>query len=298
MADLERKNWYMFILNLYVQNLYFLQWRLIVNKKYIGLMGAALLAIATISSNSSSVKAAATTETHSALVKVDENTHELNKLLYENESWGEDYPDPSAIKIEFKHIPTLKITKSTLNNPTSLTKKLKKVASNYGTIKSYDVFLTDVYKKDTKGKLVPTEVKKLRAGDKGEVAIVANLKNLNPGTKYTFLDLSWPGDDMIWTSERASEKGTLSDSAYPVVRIPFQIKSSSKTSKINKHISIKGKANHKVKTYNSNGKALKKYVYANHTYKVNRKKTIHGKTYYKIYGKNQWVPSNKVTLKK
>lgn len=268
------------------------------NKKYIGLVGAALLAISSISLTSNSVKAATSTETHSTLVKVDENTHELNKLLYESESWGEDYPDPSAVKIKFKNIPTLRITKATLSNSTSLSKKLKKVTSSHGTIKSYDTFLVKVYKKDVKGKLVPTEVKKLKSGDKGEIAIVINLKNLKPGTKYTFLDLSWPGDDMIWTSEKASEKGTLSDSAYPVVRVPFQIKSSSKTTKISKHIYVKGKTNHRVKTYSSSGRVLKKYVYAKHTYKVNQKKTIHGKTYYKIYGKNQWVPSNKVTLKK
>lgn len=68
--------------------------------------------------------------------------------------------------------------------------------------------------------------------------------------------------------------------------------------KVNVKATVKGKKNAKIRTYTSNGKRTKKYVYGKKTYKLNGKKAIKGKTYYKIYGKNQWIPANKLNLKK
>ena len=61
---------------------------------------------------------------------------------------------------------------------------------------------------------------------------------------------------------------------------------------------VKGRKNHKVRVYLENGKFSKKYVYGQKTYKLAEKKTIKGKTYYRIYGKKLWVCANKIDLKK
>ena len=61
---------------------------------------------------------------------------------------------------------------------------------------------------------------------------------------------------------------------------------------------VKGRKNHKVRVYLENGKFAKKYVYGQKTYKLAEKKTIKGKTYYRIYGKNLWVRASKIELKK
>lgn len=61
---------------------------------------------------------------------------------------------------------------------------------------------------------------------------------------------------------------------------------------------VKGRKNHKVRVYLENGKFAKKYVYGQKTYKLAEKKTIKGKTYYRIYGKKLWVRANKIDLKK
>ncbi|TSO26136.1 SEC10/PgrA surface exclusion domain-containing protein [Lactobacillus sp. LL6] len=61
---------------------------------------------------------------------------------------------------------------------------------------------------------------------------------------------------------------------------------------------IKAKKNSKVKTYARSGKLNKHYVLGKKSYKFNEKLTINGKTYYKIAGKNDWVPASKLNLKK
>lgn len=61
---------------------------------------------------------------------------------------------------------------------------------------------------------------------------------------------------------------------------------------------VKGRKNHKVRVYLENGKFAKKYIYGQKTYKLAEKKTIKGKTYYRIYGKKLWVRANKIDLKK
>lgn len=67
---------------------------------------------------------------------------------------------------------------------------------------------------------------------------------------------------------------------------------------INTRISVKGKVkgkkNHKVAVYNKNGRKIKIYVKAGHSYKLNEKRVIKGKTYYKISRKNLWIPASKI----
>ena len=69
------------------------------------------------------------------------------------------------------------------------------------------------------------------------------------------------------------------------------------TKKINVNAVVKGKKNHKVRTYSSMGKLSRHYVYGQRTYKFTAKKEIKGRTYYKVSGKNEWVPASKLTLK-
>lgn len=69
------------------------------------------------------------------------------------------------------------------------------------------------------------------------------------------------------------------------------------TKKINVKAVVKGKKNHKVRTYSSMGKLSRHYVYGQRTYKFTAKKEIKGRTYYKVSGKNEWVPASKLTLK-
>ncbi|MBD5431803.1 MAG: SEC10/PgrA surface exclusion domain-containing protein [Lactobacillus sp.] len=67
--------------------------------------------------------------------------------------------------------------------------------------------------------------------------------------------------------------------------------------KVNVKAVVKGKKNHKVRTYSSMGKLSRHYVYGQRTYKFTAKKEIKGRTYYKVSGKNEWVPASKLTLK-
>ena len=64
------------------------------------------------------------------------------------------------------------------------------------------------------------------------------------------------------------------------------------------HIKVRIKGNKKIKMYNRAGKFNKHYARPNHTYTFNEKAKIHGKTYYKIAGTNNWIPAKKLALKK
>ena len=62
------------------------------------------------------------------------------------------------------------------------------------------------------------------------------------------------------------------------------------------HIKVRIKGNKKIKMYNRSGKFNKHYARPNHTYTFNEKAKIHGKTYYKIAGTNNWIPAKKLAL--
>lgn len=71
-----------------------------------------------------------------------------------------------------------------------------------------------------------------------------------------------------------------------------------KTRSIKKTATIKAKLNHKVATVDRSGKKNGHHVLGGRTYNFNEKRTVDGKTYYKIVGKNDWVPAKKLNLKK
>lgn len=82
--------------------------------------------------------------------------------------------------------------------------------------------------------------------------------------------------------------------------VPIKVESNKSTSSVKK-VSlkgyVKGRKNSKVKTYTSTGKTTKTKVYGHHTYKLNRKKTIKGRTYYKVYGKSYWIRASNLVIK-
>ena len=63
------------------------------------------------------------------------------------------------------------------------------------------------------------------------------------------------------------------------------------------HIKVRIKGNKKIKMYNRAGKFNKHYARPNYTYAFNEKAKIHGKTYYKIAGTNNWILAKKLALK-
>ena len=71
-----------------------------------------------------------------------------------------------------------------------------------------------------------------------------------------------------------------------------------KTHTVKKTATIKAKLNHKVATVDRLGKNNGDYVLGSRTYSFNEKLVVNGKTYYKIAGKNDWVPASKLNLKK
>lgn len=72
----------------------------------------------------------------------------------------------------------------------------------------------------------------------------------------------------------------------------------SKASKVKMHVIGKGKHHKRIRLYNSKGKATRKYIVAGHRYRVSRKKTINGKVFYKLYGKNEWVLAKSVLVRR
>lgn len=87
-------------------------------------------------------------------------------------------------------------------------------------------------------------------------------------------------------------EGRGNENAASIV-VPIKINSS----KVNLKGYVKGKKNAKVKTYTSTGNTTKTKVYGHHTYKLNQKKTIKGKTYYKVSGKSYWIRATNLVIK-
>ena len=61
---------------------------------------------------------------------------------------------------------------------------------------------------------------------------------------------------------------------------------------------VKGHNGRKVRLYNQHGKFIKKYAIAGRSYKFDRKMTIKGKVFYRLAGKDQWIPAKKLIIKK
>lgn len=141
-----------------------------------------------------------------------------------------------------------------------------------------------------------------KAGQGYSAVLTYSVKNANKYTRLVQYPLFSDEDhyltDLTYNQVPVVDYST--DKASIVV--PIKVTSSSakaktSVSKVNLRGYIKGKKNSKIKTYTAAGKATKHYVYGKHTYKLNQKKTIKGKTYYKIYGKSYWIPASKLILK-
>lgn len=151
----------------------------------------------------------------------------------------------------------------------------------------------------------------LRKGNSYSAVLTFNVKNGGNYSRllqdvafdtsdYNYIDLFFrSGDDSIPKITAAGDGSYGMEDAVSIV-VPIKVKSNKSTSsvkKVNLKGYVKGKKNAKVKTYTSTGKTTKTKVYGHHTYKLNRKKTIKGKTYYKVYGKSYWIRASKLVIK-
>ncbi|QNQ82322.1 hypothetical protein FP435_03460 [Lactobacillus sp. PV037] len=94
-------------------------------------------------------------------------------------------------------------------------------------------------------------------------------------------------------------EGRGNENAASIV-VPIKVEnntSASSVKKVNLKGYVRGRKNAKVTTYTSTGKTTRTKVYGHHTYKLNQKKTIKGKTYYKVYGKSYWIRATSLVIK-
>ncbi|WP_416381769.1 SLAP domain-containing protein [Lactobacillus amylovorus] len=67
--------------------------------------------------------------------------------------------------------------------------------------------------------------------------------------------------------------------------------------KANVKATVKGRKNAKVRAYTSTGKCTRSYLSGRKSYKFTAKRSINGKTYYKVSGKNLWIPASKLNIR-
>ena len=149
-----------------------------------------------------------------------EEINQLNASLKEQSS---SKSNVKAIKLVFKKVPTLKVTKKGLINTKQLVNELKGIKFNHGKIQRFDFLMTNYYKKNN-GSLSAVKVNKLHKGNKGVLTMIVQIGGLKPGKKYTFLNSEWPAHDLDWKTSRANKNGQLPLSSYSVVKVPFVIK--------------------------------------------------------------------------
>ena len=149
-----------------------------------------------------------------------EEINQLNASLKEQSS---SKSNVKAIKLVFKKVPTLKVTKKGLINTKQLVNELKGIKFNHGKIQHFDFLMTNYYKKNN-GSLSAVKVNKLHKGNKGVLTMIVQIGGLKPGKKYTFLNSEWPAHDLDWKTSRANKNGQLPLSSYSVVKVPFVIK--------------------------------------------------------------------------
>lgn len=222
-------------------------------------------------------------------------------------------------KIYFTKVPTLKFKKNAEGGLQTIADWLKGVKVNEGYIESGDVGdfeANTFYKNDKHGEPImdwQLDWSNFRNGDKGTALVYVEVKGLKPDTEYKVLvQADAPSDEYsirkgklewrLMKTDNHGNLGTLDNEygsyGYPVIKTQFVVgnKTASK-------ISAKGyvntrKRNSRVRTYTSTGRFSKHYVYGHHTYRLNQKKNISGLGLcYKIYGKNQWIPASKLSLR-
>ena len=259
-------------------------------KKRLAIMAAsALLAVAPIATVTTNI---ATTQT----VKAAEMSPSQLMQDYYNSYTGDDL----FVKLTKK---TPYLTAYPGQTVSSLSKKqVKDVTSNYGHVSKMTSM--DVYKANDEGR--PDFSQRLKKGQslQSGQSYVAALrftlsgfpdKKDNPEYTY-FRQANYnPEDDL---SDMVTYPGQEADDA--TLLVPVHVDG---TKPASTKISAKGyvntrKRNSRVRTYTSTGRFSKHYVYGHHTYRLNQKKNISGLGLcYKIYGKNQWIPASKLSLR-
>ena len=80
---------------------------------------------------------------------VDSEVKEINELNETLKEQSSKEPNVQAIKLTFKKVPTLKVTKNNLVTPVQLVSKLKDIRVNHGKIQRFDFLMTNYYKKNS-----------------------------------------------------------------------------------------------------------------------------------------------------
>ncbi len=264
-------------------------------KKRLAVMAAsALLAVAPIATVTTSI---ATTQTVSA---AEMSSKDLMKDYYDEFDTG----SKPMIKLT-KKIPY--VTAYPGETVRSLSKKrIKDVTSNYGHINK--MVSLNVYKTNDDGRpdfsTLLKKDQKLKSGENYVAALGFYLGGLSPhddDTMYYYAGQYSPKDDL--SSEDAYAGINFGDSGIDepaILLVPVHVTGAKPAST---SFSAKGyvntrKRNSRVRTYTSTGSFSKHYVYGHHTYRLNQKKNISGLGLcYKIYGKNQWIPASKLSLR-
>lgn len=258
-------------------------------KKRLAVMAAsALLAVAPIATITTSI---ATTQTVSA---AEMSPSQLMPDYYE--SYDGDYP---LIKLTKKTPYLTAYPGQTVN---SLSKKqVKDVTSNYGHVSK--MTSVDVYKANDEGRPDFGRVLKKNFALKPGENYVAALRFDMSGFPEKYSEHSLYAYFEQISSDSELEENTVytqSIADYATLLVPVHVDG---TKPASTSISAKGyvntrKRNSRVRTYTSTGKFSKHYVYGHHTYRLNQKKNIDGLGLcYKIYGKNQWIPASKLSLR-
>ncbi|KRM33954.1 hypothetical protein FC44_GL000633 [Lactobacillus intestinalis DSM 6629] len=260
-------------------------------KKRLAVMAAsALLAVAPIATVTTSI---ATTQTVSA---AEMSSKDLMK----------DYYDSSDTENEFYTL--IKLTKKTPyltaypgETVASLSKKrVKDVTSNYGHVSKLTSM--SVYNADDEGRPDFGQVLKwkqsLKSGHSYVAALRFTLGGIPRKGNYIYVSQNpyLPESELITDAFASAQEGA--DDV--ILLVPVHV---TETKPASASFSAKGyvntiKRNSRVRTYTSTGRFSKHYIYGHHTYRLNQKKNINGLGLcYKIYGKNQWIPAGKLSLR-
>lgn len=256
------------------------------HKKYLGVITAALLAVSPVAASGvvgasqTTTVQAATTLTSDQLMQPYYNLHKPEIKLVKKTPYLTAYNGEKV---------------STLAN-----KRITDISSTVGKIKSQRHFW--VYETMDDGQpdldFGLADYAKLKAGHNYVVAVSYDLRALSEDEK-NYKVWGWQtatAHEMVFSTYE--DLDSIGDGLTLFLPVRVNTNKPSSTTKVNKRGYVKVKKNKKVRTYTSTGKFTKKYVYGHKTYKLNRKKNIKGHgTYYKIYGKNQWIPSKYLKLR-
>lgn len=189
----------------------------------------------------------------------------------------------------------------------------KNIEVNYGRVYAIYTDESRAFVEKADGSIdydTPVDESTLKPGTKGEYEAVIDIGGLAL-KKYTYQTFADSTGNLIWNTD--------SNPMGMVVKIPFVIaghkKAATKTT-VKKHTTKKKtvkkvvkkakktyytvnvRRGHRVRTYTSRGRFTKRYVYGQRKYRFNSKKRIKGHgVCYKIYGKNQWVPSRYLRIR-